>query len=166
MLIQSPLGAQIANLKTVTTARQTRARLPDVLHILIAAILARIFDRLEQIIALWQSGNLPAPSPRRPNPSAPAAAPCPPSPRTQGHPARQGPRTRARTPIPAPTAIIRRTTPTPTIPSAAKDRRCLRPPRRRRIRPARAPPPPLPAGLSPKTTFARSHKHIIIVTIS
>ena len=71
MLIQSsPLGAQIANLQTAIAARETCAWLPATLHAMIAAIFARIFGRLEQILLLWQSGNLPLPQTRSTAPRA------------------------------------------------------------------------------------------------
>ena len=61
MQIQSPgLAAQLAQLKTASQAPETCGRLPAALHALIMACLARLFGRLEQLLALWQSGLLPA----------------------------------------------------------------------------------------------------------
>ena len=69
MLIQpTPLGAQIATLRTAAATAPSGAAgrmLPACLHTMIAAILARIFGRLEQIFLLWQAGLLPpSPAPR------------------------------------------------------------------------------------------------------
>ena len=61
----SPLADQLAGLRAATTSNDDRGWLPASLHALIMAILARIFGRLEHILLLWQSGNLPAPLPRR-----------------------------------------------------------------------------------------------------
>ena len=54
-----PLAAQLAGLRAATTSNDDRTMLPAALHALIAAIFARLFDRLEQILLLWQSGQLP-----------------------------------------------------------------------------------------------------------
>ena len=78
MLIQSSLGAQIANLKSAIAARETCVWVPDAVHALIAAIFARIFGRLEQLILLWQAGTLPTAPIRRPH-AAPAPHPAAPS---------------------------------------------------------------------------------------
>ena len=77
MLIQPPpLADQMAQLHTALRAEGTCAWLPEAVHALIAAFLARIFGRLEQLLQLWQSGNFPAPQPQRP--ADPAARPRPP----------------------------------------------------------------------------------------
>ena len=84
MLIPStPLGAAIASLRLATAPSSGACgMLSNALHAMIAAIFARIFGRLEQIILLWQAGNLPAPPTRRPRPHATpefhTAQPCPP----------------------------------------------------------------------------------------
>ena len=59
----TPLGTQIASLRKAGAAPSgaDRGRLSTALHTLIAAIFARIFDRLEQILLLWQAGQLPKP---------------------------------------------------------------------------------------------------------
>ena len=159
MLIQSsPLGAQIASFQAANAAQETRAWLPATLHALIAAIFARIFGRLEQLIALWQSGTLPPASIPRPQSQDAATAPHPTSP---GASHRANPTTRTRATTATPAAIIH-TTPSPprtapsarsitsVIPSAAKDARCLLPPNQpRRIRPGRAPPRANPSQSPP-----------------
>ena len=58
----SPLGAQLAGLRAAAGAQENRGWLPDALHALIMACLARLFGRLEQVFLLWQSGNLPLPA--------------------------------------------------------------------------------------------------------
>ncbi len=66
--------------------------LPAALQTLITAILARLFDRLEALLRLWQSGTLPIPQPRRPTPhnAAPLLTPQP-----AHHPASTTARTRS-----------------------------------------------------------------------
>lgn len=59
----SPLGDAIANLRKAPAGTH-RGMLPEALHTLITAILARIFARLEAILRLWQAGELPTPTPR------------------------------------------------------------------------------------------------------
>ena len=62
MLINPPsLADQAANLRTALLAEDAPFWLPDALHALIMAALARIFARLEDMIRLWQSGALPPP---------------------------------------------------------------------------------------------------------
>ena len=51
---------QLASLRATAQVQQTCA---CSLHAMIAAILARIFGRLEQLFLLWQSGALPLPLP-------------------------------------------------------------------------------------------------------
>ena len=90
MLLQlSPLGAQIASLRTAPAASTAACgMLSNALHALIAAILARIFGRLEQILLLWQTGNLPTPLDRRTQPNSTPERrtdqPCPPLSYTPG----------------------------------------------------------------------------------
>ena len=56
----SSLSDQAAGLRhKAQPAREHRVLLPAALHALIAAIFARLFDRLEQLFQLWQSGDLP-----------------------------------------------------------------------------------------------------------
>ncbi len=61
----SPLGDKIASLRAAPSGADGRM-LSNALHTLIAAILARIFTRLEDIFLLWQAGTLPTPQPRHP----------------------------------------------------------------------------------------------------
>ena len=67
------LGAQIAGLREAVQAQENHAWIPDAIHALIIACLARIFSRLERMIQLWQDGQLPPlPHPaHRPHTSAP-----------------------------------------------------------------------------------------------
>ena len=133
----TPLGAQIASLRKAGTAPPgaDRRMLSKSLHALIAAIFARIFDRLEQILLLWQSGQLPAPPIR-----APRAATLP-----RQHPAkprRHRARQRIRTPLTKPQAPNRHRAPNPpatsapfaTTPSPVRPRPARDPPSRRRPR--------------------------------
>ena len=62
----SPLAAHLAQHRSNGPSGPVRGRLPISLHALIAAIFARIFDRLEQLLQLWQSGTLPVPPVRQP----------------------------------------------------------------------------------------------------
>ena len=58
---QSPsLGDQIARLRGAAQVEENGTWLPDPLHAIITACLARLFSRLEQILQLWQIGALPA----------------------------------------------------------------------------------------------------------
>ena len=57
-------GDKIARLRGAAQCEEKCAWLPASLHVLITACLMRLFDRLEQMILLWQSGNL-APAPAR-----------------------------------------------------------------------------------------------------
>ena len=64
MLIQPPsLTDQCATLRSPAPSGAC-GMLSNALHAMIAAIFARIFGRLEQIILLWQAGNLPTPATR------------------------------------------------------------------------------------------------------
>ena len=60
--LSSSLAADLALLRSTAPAVDDRGWLPASLHALIAAIFARIFERLEQLLQLWQSGDLPNPS--------------------------------------------------------------------------------------------------------
>ncbi len=58
------LGEQFAGLRSDAQAgRENCVWLPAAIHAAIAAIFARIFGRLEQLLALWQVGTLPPPAP-------------------------------------------------------------------------------------------------------
>ena len=71
MLIKpSSPGDRIASLRAAPSGAGGRIA-SYALHTLIAAILARLFARLEQILALWLAGNLPPPKP------APSPKPAP-----------------------------------------------------------------------------------------
>ena len=96
MELSSSLGDKLACLReTAQAPREKRAWIPDAIHTLIMAALARIFGRLEQLLLLWQSGQLPLPQSANPRPTA---APLPTIAITPHHPAH--PRAR-RTPHPA-----------------------------------------------------------------
>ena len=63
------LGDQFAGLREIAQARpENRAFFPAAIHTLIMACFARIFARLEQLLTLWQAGNLPVPAPPRATP--------------------------------------------------------------------------------------------------
>ncbi len=76
----SSLGDKLACLRLTAQAPWEKcAWIPDPIHALIMAALARIFGRLEQLLLLWQSGQFPPPqsaNPRRAAAPRPAAAPC------------------------------------------------------------------------------------------
>lgn len=55
------MADQLAGLRAITSADAPRRMLPNALHTLIMAILARLFARLEQVFLLWQAGQLPPP---------------------------------------------------------------------------------------------------------
>jgi len=60
----SSLGDKFASLRGTAQEQETCAWIPDSVHALIIACLARIFARLEQIFLLWQTGQLPPPQAR------------------------------------------------------------------------------------------------------
>ena len=60
----TPLGAQIAALRTAAPGRAAGGLLSDAVQAAIAALFAQIFARLEDLIRLWQSGLLPVPAHR------------------------------------------------------------------------------------------------------
>jgi hypothetical protein len=77
--IPSTLADEVARLGTATTSVPAPAWLPDAVHALIMACLARLFGRLEEMIRLRQADLLPpppAPRPRQANlqPRRPAHA--------------------------------------------------------------------------------------------
>ena len=126
----SPLGAQLAGLRAAAGAQENRGWLPDALHALIMACLARLFGRLEQVFLLWQSGNLPLPASRE-------MPQRPPAPRMSGR--RSRPRVRARlqrieTPGAGPVISA-------TIPATSTPPRAMAPWASRRVRSAHDPPP-------------------------
>ena len=57
------LGAPIALHPPRKGALENRALLPAAIHTLILAALARLFDRLEQLLLLWRTADLPSPAP-------------------------------------------------------------------------------------------------------
>jgi len=75
----TPLAGQVAILRRDLQATPAPAWVPSAIHALILACLLRIFGKLEDLIALWAAGQLPA----FPEPAARAAVP------------------RTRTPVPA-----------------------------------------------------------------
>ena len=75
--IPSTLADEVARLGTATTSVPAPVWLPDAVHALIMACLARLFGRLEEMIRLWQAGLLPPPPAPRPanrQPQQPARA--------------------------------------------------------------------------------------------
>ena len=80
VLIQSPLALHLADMRAGLHAEADRLAvertLLAALHLLIHACLQRILARLEGMLALWESGQLPTPQPARPRaPSQPRLAP-------------------------------------------------------------------------------------------
>ncbi len=83
--IPSTLADEVARLGTATTSVPAPVWLPDAVHALIMACLARLFGRLEEMIRLWQAGLLPPPPAPRPanhQPHRPAHARAPRTPAT------------------------------------------------------------------------------------
>ena len=58
------LGDRIATLRMQALARENCVYIPDAIHALIIACLARIYARLEDLVRLWQAGALPLAAPR------------------------------------------------------------------------------------------------------
>ena len=122
------LADQFAGLRAIpTTPNADTTLLSAALRALIAAIFARIFGRLEQILLLWQSGTLPAPSIRAPRAATPPRQrPAKPrrhraSQRTRAHLPKPQVAKRHRTPIsPAASAPFAATLP-PVRPRPARD---------------------------------------------
>ena len=140
------LSEQIAGLRRAVQAAPAAAWLPATLHALIIACFARLFTRLEQMLQLWQSGDLVIPQipPRTTTKSAHRRSPSAATFRQSRRCARQTAtpaRPRARHP-----RAIRRTAAIP--PSAT----------RQRPRPARDPPAPCPPS---RVTPARSYNYDI-----
>ncbi len=61
----SPLAEKAAELRRMALATPAPCWLPHAVHTLILSLLARIFARLEDMIALWAQGLLPPPPPAR-----------------------------------------------------------------------------------------------------
>ena len=144
-----PLGAQIAHLPPREGGLENRALLPAALHALIAAIFARLFDRLEQIFLLWKSGDLPAPTLHRVPPATPRQRPSARIPRHRG-PRSKSIRRRARS---AQESRARKATPQPASTPTMINQCPSAPPNRTHD------PPPI-AGHS------RLPKHVDNITIS
>jgi hypothetical protein len=60
----TPLAEAVASLRIATQATEAQGNCGRI-HALILAILTRLFTRLEHLIQLWQSGQLPTPQPRK-----------------------------------------------------------------------------------------------------
>lgn len=128
------LGAPIANPSAPNSSGAKCALLPRAIQALIAALFARIFDRLEHLLRLWQSGTLPPPAAPRHQKSAagqrpPAAIPSHRA--TRSKPARHRPLphrpTRVR-PTPVRPTHVRTAAPPPPFPPSAARRRPARDP--------------------------------------
>ncbi len=63
----TPLARQVATIRGAILTQEKCAWIPAGVHALIIACLARIFGRLEEMIRLWQSGQLPPPPASRPH---------------------------------------------------------------------------------------------------
>jgi hypothetical protein len=79
----SPLADDLARLRATAQAESVCRGPRDVLAALLMACLARLFARLEDMLRLWQSGQLPPPPPPRAQAEPPTAHPgsVPPQPR-------------------------------------------------------------------------------------
>ena len=79
----SPLADDLARLRVSAQTESVRRGPRDVLAALLMACLARLFARLEDMLRLWQSGQLPPPPPPRAQAEAPLTHPAsvPPEPR-------------------------------------------------------------------------------------
>ena len=73
----SPLADKVVHPRLATLATPAHAWVPQAIHALILACLARLFGRLEEMIRLWQAGLLPAPIQRPSTPRTPSARPGP-----------------------------------------------------------------------------------------
>ncbi len=149
----SPLSDQPnKGLRNPAQARlETCALLPAALQALIAAILSRLFDRLEQLFLAWRSGTLPAPKTRNASPPRATAR----ATHRTTTPRRTTRRARTRVPDATTTSAPRQT---PELPPS----NTIKPPSRPRQCPlrARAPPPE-----TQKKSRFRSPRHDLIVTI-
>ena len=139
------LSEQIAGLRRAVQAAPAAAWLPATLHALIIACFARLFTRLEQMLQLWQSGDLVIPeTPTRATTKSPHRRRAPSAPRRHSRHIRA--RQAATQAAPRHPRAIRNTAAIP--PTAA----------RQRPRPARDPPPP---AASPLQTASPMHADII-----
>ena len=112
------LSDRRAQMRPAAPSGAARRMLPISLHAVFAALFARIFARLEHLLLLWQTGQLPTPAPRQPTTRQPAAG----NPPLRAQPARHA----GHRPHPR----IRPAAARPVIPRAPKDRRILPHPRR------------------------------------
>ena len=71
----SPLADDLAHLRATAQAGSVRRGPRDAIAALLMACLARLFARLEDMLRLWQSGQLPPPPPPRAQAEAPNAHP-------------------------------------------------------------------------------------------
>ena len=141
------LSEQIVGLRRAVQAAPAAAWLPATLHALIIACFARLFTRLEQMLQLWQSGDLVIPeTPTRATTKSPHRRRAPSAPRRHSRHIRA--RQAATQAAPRHPRAIRNTAAIP--PSAA----------RQRPRPARDPPARAASPLQ-----AASPPHADIVTI-
>ena len=69
------LAAQLAQLHHAPLGRETCAWVPAAVQDLIIAWLTRIFASLEQLVRLWQAGQLPSPPSARPCRAPPGGIP-------------------------------------------------------------------------------------------
>ena len=177
MLIQpSRLADQLAGLRAATPSNDGRGMLPAALHALIAAIFARIFDRLEQIILLWQSGLLPH-AQSHPEQSAPVQHVSERNAQAQRHPERSEkpklpaprPSTEPQRHIAHPHLAAPRTTPVMPAPNQAPIRAPVIPPPSAATspaRPRRARDPPAAPLSRREIPGARSRQRAQIIPIS
>ena len=134
------LGDRIAHLRQAAQAEETRAWIPAAIHALIIAALVRIFTRLEQVLALWQAGQLSPSAIRRPTSSVRVAGS-----RRDSAPRATRPHRATRTQAVPPHARRPRNTPqatTPTATAPAGTRPAVPPgqrPRQGRSQPAKKP---------------------------
>ena len=113
MEIKSPgLAAQLAQLHTAIQAQETCFWLPAAVHALIMACLARIFSRLDQMLALWHVGLLPPPALRATAPPVTARAPQAPKHKSNNR------ISRARAPSLLPPCVVPSTTKNPRLRAA------------------------------------------------
>ena len=137
-----PLADQFAGLRAIpTTPNADTTILSAALHALFAALFARIFDRLERILLLWQTGQLPPPQTN----CIPSPNPHPDSTRKSHARQNVAPRSKydARRPAPPPRAttpriLTHRAPPAPRPTARARRHRTINPVRRSHD--ARAPP--------------------------
>ncbi len=134
-----PLADQIASLRAATAAVPQGGWLLSSLHALILALFDRIFGRLEHVLLLWQSGQLPLPAP----PAAARISNARRSPSANAHTAASPRGVECRSAFhhfgPEPTATTpshKTSNPRP----ASSQRASIAPALPPRIRPARAPP--------------------------